>query len=311
MRQEFYFPSADGENRIHGYWWRPDGQVKAVLQMVHGMTEHIGRYDRFANYLTHYGFAVIGHDHLGHGESVQSPEDYGFFAQKNGKVALLKDMHHVTRKARDQYPDVPLFILGHSMGSFFLRRYITLWGDEIDGAIIMGTGHVPLSLARFGKGLCALMQKKKGPKHRSRILHRITLGSYQAKFGKNPKRPGSWLTRDNEIAREYAKDEKSGFVFTTSAYGDFFSLMIDLAKEKDANRIPKDLPLILVSGMDDPVGGFAKGVLEVYNHLVSLGMEDVDIRLYKEDRHEILNELDRDEVYGDLCAWMVEHAEAK
>ncbi len=310
MKEEFFIPSADGKRKVHGFWWIPEGKVRAVVQLVHGMVEHIGRYDAFARYLNQQGFAVIGHDHLGHGESVLGPEDYGFFSEKMGKVALLKDMYHVTRMAKGRYPTLPVFVLGHSMGSFFLRRYLTIYGDKIDGAIIMGTGWEPLGAVRFGRILAKVLMVVRGGHFRSQLVNGLALGSYVGKFG-GKRRPGSWLSRNEENVRAYREDAHCQFRFTVSAYHDFFSVLEDLAKKKNFDRIPRNLPVLLVSGMDDALGGFTKKVLRVYNEFVELGMEDVDVRFYKDDRHEILNELDRDAVYEDIRDWLERHLEER
>lgn len=303
MKQEFYMSSSDGLNRIHGVIWEPEGRVRAVLQITHGMAEHIQRYHDFAEYLNEYGIAVIGHDHLGHGGSVKSMEDLGFAGEKKGKIYLLRDMHNVTKRAKSEFPDVPVFILGHSMGSFYLRRYITCWGAEIQGAIIMGTGSQPYALARFAKGLAQILKLVKGPRHRSSLLYKMTIGGYESSFG-TKKRPGSWLTRDDDIVKAYQEDPYCGFPFTVAAYHDLFSLLADLGRRKDFDKIPRNLPIYLVSGLEDPVGDFSKGVLNVYNEYTAMDMEDVDIKFYLYNRHEILNELDNQEVYGDIRAWI-------
>ena len=310
MKQEFYLPSADGIHKIHGYWWKPEGKPRAVVQIVHGMIEHIDRYHDFAEYLVRQNIAVIGHDHLGHGGSVSTSEDFGFFAEENGKKLLLKDINHINRRARLQYPGVPCFILGHSMGSFLLRRYITIWGDEIDGVIIMGTGYQPLAAAKLGKGLASLMQAVKGSHYRSGILHRMSIGNYESQFG-TCKKPGSWLSRDTERLMRDRGDERCTFRFTVSAYHDLFSLLEDLARQKDFDRIPRSLPVFIMSGMEDPVGNYVKGVLKVYNQFVAMEMDDVKIQLYCDDRHEILNELDRKDVYDDIRDWLDRHIAAE
>lgn len=309
MKREFSFLSANDKTKIHGILWIPEGTVRGVVQLVHGMVEHIGRYEEFAVFLNRQGFAVIGHDHLGHGLSVDSPEDYGYFSDKMGQVALLKDIHRVTRMAGSRYPGLPLFVLGHSMGSFLLRRYLTVYGGEVDGAIIMGTGYEPLWAVRLGKVLAKTLKVLRGGHYRSKLVNGLALGSYVAKFG-GRRRPGSWLSKNEENVKAYKEDPHCRFVFTVSAYYDFFCVLEDLARGKNFDRIPKNLSLFLVSGMDDALGGFTKNVLHVYNEYRELGIEDVDVQFYKDDRHEILNELDRELVYEDIRAWLEGHMEA-
>lgn len=310
MKKEFSFLSANDKTQIHGILWIPDGEVRGVVQLVHGMVEHIGRYEEFAGFLNQQGFAVIGHDHLGHGLSICSEEDYGFFSDKMGQVALLKDIHRVTKMAKARYPKLPLFVLGHSMGSFLLRRYLTIYGSEIDGAIIMATGYEPLWAVRFGKVLAKILMLARGGHYRSKLVNGLSLGGYVAKFG-NHRRPGSWLSKNEENVKAYKADPHCHFVFSVSAYYDFFCILEDLARRKNFERIPRNLPLFLVSGMDDALGGFTKHVLHVYNEYREIGIKDVEIQLYKDDRHEILNELDRNNVYEDIRAWLENHMEAK
>ena len=310
MRSKFYMLSSDGCTRLHGCIWRPEGEVKGVLQITHGMVEHIERYDEFARYLNRCGFAVIGHDHLGHGYSVRTQGHYGYFAERNGHGMLIKDVHHVTRQAKRLFPGVPVFVLGHSMGSFILRRYITLYGQEIDGAVIMATGHFSLPMVLLGKGLAGCLEKWKGGFYKSDLLHGVLFGHLMIGFG-HGRRKGSWLSKDEELVRRYKEDERCGFRFTVSAYYSFLNILEDLARQKDFDRIPRDLPLLLVSGMEDALGGFTRRALQVYNQFTAMKMQDVDIRFYRDARHEILNELDRDLVYVDIRDWLAQHDEKR
>lgn len=310
MKKDFYFSSADGHSRAHGILWMPDGKIRGVLQLIHGMVEYIDRYDEFAAYMNTQGFVVIGHDHLGHGATAASKEDFGYFGEEKGMLYLLKDIYYVSRLAKRKAEEwkVPFFILGHSMGSLLLRRYITIWGDVPDGVILMGTAQYPSWMAKLGSLLACGIDEVKGADYRSKLLYALTNGSYEMKFG-NKKRPGSWLTRDEAKAEAYEEHEWCGFRFTASAYHELFRLMKDLADQKDFDKIPRNLPVLMLSGMEDPVGGFTKGVLEVYNVFTAMGMEDVDIRFYLDDRHELLNELDRALVFDDIRDWLELHME--
>ncbi len=310
QKMRFTLPSSDGRTELNGVHWIPEGEAKGILQMNHGMVEHIGRYEELAEHMTAAGFAVIGHDHLGHGDSVRTEEDRGYFADRDGDACLVKDMHRVTVLARRLHPGVPLFILGHSMGSFLLRRYLTRYGSEVDGAILTGTGYISAAEAKTGIRLAQFFEKRFGRRHRSSLLNLAAMGRYVLQYG-NPLRPGSWLSRNEVSVADYKTDPRCGFTFTVGAYGDFFHLLYDLAQEKDFERIPRDLPVLLVSGMDDPLGGFTKKVLALYNRFVALGLKDVDIYLYPGDRHEVLNELDRDRVHADIRAWMEERIRRK
>lgn len=307
-RTMFTLPSSDGKTRLRGFRWQPDGQIRGVLQISHGMVEHLERYNEFAEYLAAQGYAVIGHDHLGHGGSVGEHAEYGFFAEENGDRFLLQDMHRVTVLAKRLYPDKPVFLLGHSMGSFLLRRYMTIYGKEISGAIICGTGNITVSQARLALMLSSVSAKLFGKRHHSKLIDLLALGQYALQYG-NPLRPGSWLSKNEESVRAYAADPRCGFCFTVGAYRDFFRVLMALAKEKNFDRIPRDLPVFMISGMEDPLGGYTRAVLSVYNRFVAMGMKDIDIMFYPEDRHEILQETDRDLVFGDVLAWLRSHTE--
>ena len=304
-KTSFTFGSTDHLTTIHGLIWRPDGEAKAVLLIAHGMAEHIARYDEFARFLTGHGIAVMGHDHLGHGASVRSEKEYGFFAEKEGDRILLQDMRKVHLLAEGLFPNLPVFYLGHSMGSFFVRRYMALYGSSLAGVIISGTGSITLKQASFVYKLTGSLIKAKGLHGHDSLVDMLVIGQYVVQYG-NRKRPGSWLSRNQENVSEYFADPRCGFTFTLGAYHDFMHLLKDLAREKGFDTIPRDLPVLMISGMEDPLGGYTKDVLKVYNRFVDLGMEDMNIMLYPDDRHEILNETDRDVVYGDVLSWLTE-----
>lgn len=303
VKEEFDFLSADGETRIHTVSWMPDGEVRAVLQICHGMTEYIERYEPFAEYLTTRGFYVVGHDHLGHGKSVQSEEKLGFFHDKDGNRCLIEDIHRVRSAVQGTNPDFPYFILGHSMGSFLVRQYLTEHGEGLDGAIIMGTGQYSTPVLLFAEVLCAVIARFKGWEHRSDFVTKLVMGSYNKDF--EPKKTGfEWLTRDQDIVDAYDKDPLCGFTFTLNAYYHMFAGMRKLMKTDALKKIPVNLPILFVSGREDPVGNKGKNVIKVYDAYQKNQIQDVRIKLYKNDRHEILNELDRDVVFDDIYRWM-------
>ncbi len=303
-KEHVYLPSGDEKTMLHGILWEPDGgEVKAVLQLVHGMAEHIDRYHEFAVYLTKQGFAVIGHDHLGHGQSLSDKKDLGFFAKKEGYRIVVEDIYRVTCFGKERFAGKPWFILGHSMGSFMVRRYLTYHSDELAGAIVMGTGQIPGALANAGRMMAGLIKKVKGDHHRSSLLLAMSTGGYNKVF--EPARTSAdWLSRNEENCDRYVADELCGFTFTASAYRDFFTVLSELAAKKDYDELRRDLPILLNAGEKDPVGG-AKAVPKVCDQYRSMGMNDVTLQLYPEDRHEILNEVDREVVYRDLLNWMV------
>ncbi len=302
-KTEFGILSKDQRHTLHVICWEPDGEAKGALQIVHGMIEFIDRYDDFARYLCSRGFAVMGHDHLGHGLTAGRDEDLGYFARAGGDQIVIEDMYQVTAEMKKRFPSVPCFIMGHSMGSFFLRKYLTIYGTEVDGAIIMGTGDFPLALAEGGKAVAWTLMKTKGRRHRSQKLSDMVFKGYLSRI-ENPRTPMDWLTKDEAIVDAYCKNKYNTFLFTVSAFYDFFEIIEYDAKMKNFDRIPRELPVLITSGREDPVGSWGKGPESLYAKYRKKGLEDVTLRLYDGDRHEIINETDRDVVYADLAGWL-------
>lgn len=303
MRDEFYYPSRDKVTHIHGMEWKPEGDVKAVLQMCHGMVEYIDRYDEFASYLAGQGYYVVGNDHLGHGKSVQSEAEYGFFHESKGNEYVIGDIHSLRERTREKYKEVPYFILGHSMGSFLLRQYIATYGDGLSGAIIMGTGYKGKCILTAGRGLCRIIALSKGWRYRSELVNKLGIGSYNKRFMPS-KSKKDWVTSDTQIRDAYESDPLCSFTFTVNGYYHMFGGMKELTDKEKLEQIPKTLPILFVSGKEDPVGDFGKGVWRVYQQYKNLGIQDMNIKLYKDARHEILNEVERQQVYEDLHRWL-------
>lgn len=306
MRDEFYFPSKDGNTEIHTIEWKPEGEVKAVLQLCHGMVEYIRRYDEFAEFMCSRGYYVVGNDHLGHGKSVQSKSEYGFFNEKYGNACVIGDMHTLRQRTMKKYPDVPYFILGHSMGSLLVRQYIQLYGNGLSGAVLLGVvSDQKKAVLLCGKRLCRLMAVFRGWHFRSRFIDGMVLGSYNKKF-KPARTRADWMTSDREHLDAYVADPLCSFVFTVNAYYSMFTGMLNMEKKESIYMIPKTLPILFASGTDDPVGNFGKGVRKIYEQYKAAGLQDVTLRLYAGDRHELLNETDRQQVYQDLFDWLEE-----
>ena len=307
MRDEFYFPSKDGNTEIHTIEWKPDKEVKAVLQLCHGMVEYIGRYDEFAQFLCDKGYYVVGNDHLGHGKSVQAKSEYGFFNEKYGNVCVLGDIQTLRQRTAKKHPDGPYFMLGHSMGSSLLRQYIEMYGNGLAGVVLMGTveDHSKAALL-FGKRLCRIMAAFRGWHYRSKLVDDLAIGGYNKKF-KPARTQADWITSDYERLEKYATDPLCTFRFTVNAYYNMFLGMINMQRKESVYMIPKGLPVLFVSGAEDPVGGFGKGVRKIYEKYRAAGIQDVALRLYTGDRHEILNETDRQQVYEDLFGWFEDH----
>ena len=304
-KEEFFLKSNDNKTDLHVIAWIPETEIRGVLQLTHGMVEYIDRYHDFAVFMADHGFAVIGHDHLGHGRSVTDSDKLGFFCDKNGHAIVIEDIFKITQEAHMRWPEKRLFILGHSMGSFMTRRYLALHASSVNGAIIMGTGFVPAGLAGLGPFLSVLTALFRGPFYRSKLLTGLALGGNNKAF--EPARtPNDWLSRNTENVDRYQADPLCGFMFTASAYKDFFKVIGLVAKEDCFEDLPSSLALLITSGEKDPVGGKAAcpKVKAVYDRY---GIHDVTIRLYPDDRHEILNEVDRDVVYEDILTWINAH----
>lgn len=302
-KEEFCFKSSDGKTGIHAVKWIPEGEVKAVLQISHGMVEYIERYEEFASHMAAQGILTAGHDHLGHGHSIGSEEDFGYFADEQGNTKLLRDINEMRKRLQKEYPDVPYFLLGHSMGSFLARQYICVYGQGLSGAVIMGTGYQPKALTVAGMALTKVMAALKGWRYRSRLIDNMAFGSYNKKF--EPARTDKdWLSRNEGNVDAYKKEKRCSFMFTLNGYYNLFLSLYKLSCRDYVGKMPKELPVFFVSGEDDPVGGFGDGVKKVYRQFVGLGLENVSMKLYPDDRHEILNELDRDIVYEDIAKWI-------
>lgn len=303
-KKEYSLASSESGQKLHVITWIPTEQpVKAVLQIVHGMIEYIDRYDGFAAYLAENGIAVVGHDQLGHGLTAENEDALGFFAENNGDKRVIEDISRVTKTMEGKYPEVPFFIMGHSMGSYFTRKYLTKYSGLVDGAIIMGTGTVPAPVAKFGHALAGAICKAKGGHYRSKLLVDMSLGSNNKKI-KNPRTTNDWLSRNEENVDKYNADPLCGYRFTASAYKDFFKILSDLGDHKGDDKIKKDLPVLFVAGEEDPVGSYGNGVIAAAKNYKAHGILDVEIILYPEDRHEILNEVDKEKVYQDIKEWL-------
>ena len=297
MKQEFYYLSSDGIHRVHGLRWSPDGDVRAVLQIVHGMAEHIERYDEFAGFLAENGVLVVGHSHLGHGQTAENDDELGWFGEPDGNDLLIGDIQTLREMTESRYPGVPYFILGHSMGSFLTRQYLCLYGKGLSGAVIMGTADLPDVLVQSAAALCHLMAAFKGWHYRSALIDSFIIRGYERKMGM------AWLSKNEESTRAYAEDPKCGFAFTLNGFYHFFRTVDRANSLEAAGQMPKDIPIRFTAGAEDPVGSNGKGVEAVYRRYKKQGA-NASLKLYPGMRHEILNELDRLTVFEDILNWM-------
>jgi alpha-beta hydrolase superfamily lysophospholipase len=295
--QEIYYPSKDGETTIHAVIWTCE-QPKGIVQIVHGMSEYALRYNSFAKHLTNSGYIVCAEDHLGHGKSVTEDTNQGYFTEGDGRETILSDIRELKNIVCEKYPDMPFYILGHSMGSYFTRLYISKYHD-VNGAVIMGTGFESAFLTSFGKTLTRLIAAFRGWHYRSKFINGLSFGVYNKKI-ENRRTEYDWLSRNPDNVDSYISDEQCGVMFTCSGFMGLFSVVGEACKSKTIKSTPKDLPIFIVSGKDDPVGGYSKGVIKLYDKLNASGHENVSMTLYDDARHEILNDYCAPQVYDDV-----------
>ncbi len=304
IKEEIYIPSKDGKTKLHTILWEPEGiKIKAVVQLVHGMCEYIDRYDEFTSYLADHGIAVIGHDHLGHGYSVRSKDDLGFFAEKNGDKIVIDDMYSITKEGKKRWGDIPFFILGHSMGSLFLRQYITEHSSDIDGAVIMGTAFLPAALGELAVVLSKILCAFCGLHFKSKLIFNVSNKVSDFPFRPN-RTPSDWLSRNTENVDKFVSDKLCGFPFAAEAYRDFMIIVRNVSSKIGYLNIRLNLPLLITSGEVDAIGG-KRAVTKLAAKYRKFGMMDVSEKTYPNDRHEILNETDHDAVFSDLLEWII------
>ena len=296
--------ASDG-TALHTNRWLPDGPPKAAVQLAHGMAEHSARYARLAAALTDAGYAVYAHDHRGHG-TTGGEDDHGFFADENGWASVVDDMRRVTRLAQDENPDLPLFLLGHSMGSFLARSYVIEDSGDLAGLVLSGTGGDPGLLGKAGLLLAKAEARARGRRHVSPLLDKLTFGQYNAAFKPN-RTPFDWLSRDEAEVDAYIADTMCGQTFTSGFFVDLVGAHPTINDRRKVARIRRDLPILLLSGEKCQVGANGRGPREVAEQLRSVGVTDVTCTLYPGARHEIFNETNRDEVTADLIRWLDAH----
>lgn len=304
-KEEFYFDSRDNHSRIHGIRWTPDSEnVTGIVQIVHGMAEYAERYEELAAFLTARNFVVTGEDHLGHGKSVSEDGIKGYFCAQDPATVVVRDVHRLKKMTQEIYPGVPYFILGQSMGSFIVRNYICRYGTGITGALLLGTGQQSDGMLASAKALAAVQGVLMGQKHVSRFLDKCAFGSYNKRIA-DAATDFDWLSRDTEKVAAYVADEDCGFCFTVNGFKTLATLVSRAKKPDNLAKIPKELPIYIASGTEDPVGDYGRGVERAYQMYQAAGLTNVTLKIYPEDRHELINELDRENIMEDISEWLV------
>lgn len=306
INKNFNFKSRDDTN-IFVYRWIPENvKIRGIVQIAHGMAERAKRYQDFAKVLTENGFVVYANDHRGHGKTAGSIENLGYLGDQEGFNLLVEDVHHLTMIIKEEYPNLPLFLFGHSMGSFVAQRYIMLYGNEVHGLILSGSNGKQGVMLSIGALISKWEVKKHGAKAQSPRLDKLTFGDFNKAFKPN-RTEFDWLSRDNREVDKYINDPYCGTVFTAGFFYDFFNGLKTVEDKKNLNSIPRDIPIYIFSGEKDPVGKFGKGVLNLYNRYKDLGVKDISYKLYKDGRHEMLKEINKKQVMEDVVQWLNLH----
>jgi len=307
LLKNFTFKSEEG-TEIYVYNWTPDDniKVKGVVQIAHGMAETAERYERFAKCLSEEGYIVYIHDHRGHGKTAKTVENVGCLADKDGFKWLVEDVHQLSEIIKKENPSLPLFLFGHSMGSFVTQRYIMLYGQELKGVILSGSNGKQGIILDIGILLARNEVRKNGRKAKSEKLNKLSFGSYNNAFKPN-RTEFDWLTRDNDEVDKYINDPFCGTIFTCGFFHDFLLGLKEIQSNENISKVPKDLPILIFSGDRDPVGKNGKGVIKLYNTYKKLNIKEVNYKLYREGRHEMLNEINKDEVMRDIIQWLNSH----
>ena len=301
--KDFYFNSSTGKNKIHARMCVPDAEPRAIVQIIHGIAEYIDRYDEFMSFLADNGIIAVGTDHLGHGKSIESEEQTGFFAYDNGWDYVVRDEEVLRLAMHENYPELPIIVFSHSMGSFMARTLLIRYPDAFNASIISGTGNQGAALVNGGLFMGNLVTGLKGAHHYSKFLNNLAFGSYN-KIYDNPKTEYDWLSRDEANVQKYIDDPLCGFIPSCSLFRDMMTGVKFITNKKNLTAMNKDMPVYFMSGDMDPVGECGKGVQKAYNNFLEAGMKDVSIKLYPGGRHEMLNEINKDEVYTDILAWL-------
>ena len=301
QKEDFYFLSSDNSTQIHAIkCYNKNIKTTKILQIIHGMTEYIDKYIPFIEYLTSNGFLVVGHDQLGHGSSFTGSENQGYFGEPDPNMNLIEDIHKLRKITQEKNKELPYFILGHSMGSYLLRQYITIHNNNLAGVLLLGTGYVSPCVTSLVLKIISIFACFKGWKHKSIFIKNLIFGSDTKRNDIN----NCWITRDKEMAEKWLNDKKSNFIFTLNGFYGLFQCINYVCNNSNVVKIKSTLPILFLSGSEDIVGENGKGVIKSAEIMKKIGSIDVSVKLFENDRHEILNEIDRKDVYNYIINWI-------
>lgn len=297
------YKSSNGISNVTYYILAPEqAELRGIVQISHGMGEYFSRYTAFAKYLCALGFLVCGNDHIGHGASVSRNAELGFFAPRDGWKYLVEDVEHLTELMQRRYPALPYFLLGHGMGSLVARLYLAKYGDRLSGCILAGTSG-PQTAAISASRLADSIARSRGVTYRSGLLASMLCRGYNRKIHA-AQSVFDWISRDKDVVSLFQSDEKCNFIFTASGFRDFYTMMVRANANNTFRHAPKTIPLLFLSGDKDPVGKYGEGVRRVVNLYRGAGLKNIDVIFYKDARHDIFNELDRLQTFGDISRWL-------
>lgn len=306
MKKETVFVEMSDGKKVALHTWIPEGDVKAVVQLSHGMAEFAMRYDRFASLCAENGIAFYGHDHRGHGETAANLNELGYLADKDGFQRVVLDVHEMVMKAHKDFPDKPVFLFGHSFGSFVTQSFIEQFGKDITGCVICGSAGPRLPLTRAGHFMAGFIKFFTGAKKRSNFIDNLAFGSYCTHIPE-ANNGFEWLSRDTEEVKKYMDNPYCGFKCTNEFFYDFFGGLCTIHKKSNMKKIPLDLPVFIISGEEDPVGDWGKTVPQLHAIYKENGIKDLTMKLYPGSRHELLNEINHEEVEKDVLDWISAH----
>lgn len=302
-KTEFYYPSADGKTKIHALEWIPEKEPIGILQIMHGVTEYVLRYEDLAEYLTDKGFVVVGNDHLGHGKSIAEGAKPMYFGPKGSWQWVVKDVLTLQKMTKEKYPELSYYMLGFSLGSFVLRTYLIDYPGNLDGAIIMGTGQMAPVAIKIGKFMANKEAKKAGEENSTPAIHQLTFGTYNKIFAPN-RTEYDWLCSNEKALDEYIEDPQRGGDFSAGLFRELLDGMLYSSNVKNIKKMDKNLPILLISGEKDPVGDCGKGVKLTKKALEKAGVKDISVKMYPGLRHDILHEEEKEQIYADIYNWL-------